>query len=116
MTVAENILFGLHGMSKAAAKERLGEMLSRTALEGFDDRYPAELSGGESRRVSLARTLAPAPKILLLDEPLTNVDPDLKATLLKLVIEIVVQEKTTMLYVTHDKSDGDEGRASWILK
>ena len=105
MTVAENILFGLHGLSKPAAAERLGELLSHINLEGFEDRYPAELSGGESRRVSLARTLAPGPKILLLDEPLTNVEPDLKKSLLDLVVGTVAQEGTTLLYVTHDQEE-----------
>jgi iron(III) transport system ATP-binding protein len=116
MNVADNILFGLHGLSKPASRERLGEMLSRTDLEGLEGRYPAELSGGQSRRVALARTLAPAPRILLLDEPLTNVDPDLKASLLKLIIETVNQEKMTLLYVTHDHREAVEIAGSSLME
>lgn len=106
MTVAENILFGLHELSKPAATERLAELLARTDLAGFEQRYPAELSGGETRRVALARTLAPNPKILLMDEPLTNIDPDLKASLLSLVKKTVAKGRATLIYVTHDYDEG----------
>ena len=108
MTVAENILFGLHEMPQPAAAQRIAELLTRTGLEGMDGRYPAELSGGESRRVALARSLAPVPRLLLLDEPLTNIDPVLKASLLNLVKEIVTGEKMTLLYVTHDQAEASE--------
>lgn len=108
MTVAQNILFGLHKLSGSAAAERLTELLEQTDLQGLEKRYPAELSGGQIRRVSLARTLAPKPKILLLDEPLTNVDPDLKLSLLHLVKESIAKEKSTLLFVTHDLAEGSE--------
>lgn len=108
MTVAQNILFGLHKLSGSAAAERLTELLEQTDLQGLEKRYPAELSGGQIRRVSLARTLAPKPKILLLDEPLTNVDPDLKLSLLHLVKESIAKEKSTLLFVTHDHAEGSE--------
>ncbi len=108
MTVAQNILFGLHKLSAPAAAERLAELLEQTDLQGLEKRYPAELSGGQIRRVSLARTLAPKPKILLLDEPLTNVDPDLKLSLLHLVKESIAKEKSTLLFVTHDLAEGSE--------
>jgi iron(III) transport system ATP-binding protein len=105
MTVAKNILFGLKGLPKQEAQERLGELLERTELQGLETRYPSQLSGGQARRVALARTLAPKPKILLMDEPLTNVDPALKASLLELVKEVVSQESITMIYVTHDMEE-----------
>jgi ABC-type Fe3+/spermidine/putrescine transport system ATPase subunit len=108
MTVAQNILFGLHKLSGSAAAERLTELLEQTDLQGLEKRYPAELSGGQIRRVSLARTLAPKPKILLLDEPLTNVDPDLKLSLLHLVKESIAKESSTLLFVTHDHAEGSE--------
>lgn len=108
MTVAQNILFGLHKLSAPAAAERLAELLEQTDLQGLEKRYPAELSGGQIRRVSLARTLAPKPKILLLDEPLTNIDPDLKLSLLHLVKESIAKEKSTLLFVTHDLAEGSE--------
>jgi ABC-type Fe3+/spermidine/putrescine transport system ATPase subunit len=108
MTVAQNIQFGLKKLPSHDAKERLKEILKRTGLEGMDQRYPSQLSGGEARRVSLARTLAPKPKILLMDEPLTNLDPDLKTNLLNLVLEIVSKENITMIYVTHDRQEADQ--------
>lgn len=108
MTIAENILFGLHNLTKDAAFQRLDEILERVELQGLERRYPAQLSGGQSRRVALARTLAPKPKVLLMDEPLTNVDPDLKASLLRLVKETASVEGTTLLYVTHDNTEANE--------
>lgn len=105
MTVAENILFGLHRLSKDSASKRLKELLILVGLPGFEMRYPSQLSGGESRRVALARTLAPKPKLLLMDEPFTSVDPDLKANLLHLVKETVNLEGMTLLMVTHDKEE-----------
>ncbi len=108
MTIAENIFFGLHNLTKDAAFQRLDEILERVELQGLERRYPAQLSGGQSRRVALARTLAPKPKVLLMDEPLTNVDPDLKASLLRLVKETASVEGTTLLYVTHDNTEANE--------
>jgi iron(III) transport system ATP-binding protein len=108
MTIAENILFGLHNLPKDAALQRLDEILERVELQGLERRYPAQLSGGQSRRVALARTLAPKPKVLLMDEPLTNVDPDLKESLLRLLKETASVEGTTLLYVTHDNKEANE--------
>jgi len=108
MTIAENILFGLHNFPKDAAHQRLDEILDQVELQGLERRYPAQLSGGQSRRVALARTLAPKPKVLLMDEPLTNVDPDLKESLLRLVKETASVEGTTLLYVTHDNKEANE--------
>jgi iron(III) transport system ATP-binding protein len=108
MTVSQNIQFGLKKLPSHDAKASLNEILERTGLQGLNQRYPSQLSGGEARRVSLARTLAPKPKILLMDEPLTNLDPDLKTNLLNLVLEIVAQENITMIYVTHDSQEADQ--------
>lgn len=108
MTIAENILFGLHNFPKDAAHQRLDEILDQVELQGLERRYPAQLSGGQSRRVALARTLAPKPKVLLMDEPLTNVDPDLKESLLRLLKETASVEGTTLLYVTHDNKEANE--------
>ena len=75
MTVAKNILFGLNGMPKQEASNRLDELLVQTGLTGLEQRYPSQLSSGQARRVALARTLAPKPRCLLMDEPLTNCRP-----------------------------------------
>ena len=105
MTVAKNILFGLNGMLKRDASNRLDELLVQTGLTGLKHRYPSQLSSGQARRVALARTLAPKPRCLLMDEPLTNLDPDLKGQLLAMIKKNVGQERTCLLYVTHDAEE-----------
>jgi len=107
LTVAGNILFGLADRQKAEKEERLQELLQRTGLEGLDKRYPDQLSGGQARRVALARALAPEPDCLLMDEPLTNVDSDLKATLLEFVKTERERIKAALIYVTHDQSEAE---------
>jgi ABC-type Fe3+/spermidine/putrescine transport system ATPase subunit len=116
MNVTKNILFGLKELPKQEAQERLGDLLERTKLQGLESRYPSQLSGGQARRVALARTLAPKPKILLMDEPLTNVDPDLKVNLLTLVKEVVSQESITMIYVTHDMEEAAQIAGEHLLE
>ena len=112
LTVAQNILYGLHGLTKQQRQERLGGILERISLEGLEGRYPAQLSGGQARRVSLARTLIVKPKRLLLDEPLTHVDPKLRSQLVALIGDTVRDEGVTLLYVTHylDEVVGLAGR------
>lgn len=105
MTVAQNITFGLHGISKSEAQNRLDELLASMSLTGLERRYPHEISGGEARRVALARTLAPRPGIILMDEPLTNLDPELKSSLLSFIKKWVVGTGATLLYVTHDREE-----------
>jgi len=108
MTVAQNIMFGLYGMPKHKARSRLQKLLERTSLTGLERRYPHQLSGGEARRVALARTLAPQPKGLLMDEPLINVDMELKDRLLSLIKQEVLQTKACMIYVTHDADEAKQ--------
>ena len=105
MTVAQNIMFGLHGMPKSDARHCLKELLENVSLKGLERRYPHQISGGEARRVALVRTLAPRPKILLMDEPLTNVDPELKQRLLSFVRQSVADTKACLIYVTHDAAE-----------
>ena len=108
MTVAQNILFGLYGIPKSEAHNRLYELLERTSLTGLERRYPHQISCGEARRVALARTLAPQPRCLLMDEPLTNVDLDLKEKLLAFIQETVRQTKACLVYVTHDADEAEQ--------
>lgn len=106
MTVAENILFGIAGLSKTEAHTRLEELLFSCSLEGLENRYPEQISGGEARRAALARALAPNPEILLMDEPLTNLNPELKADLLAL-IQTATSDLVTLIYVTHDRQEAE---------
>jgi ABC-type Fe3+/spermidine/putrescine transport system ATPase subunit len=107
MTVAKNVLFGLNGTPGRDARRRLNELLKEISLTGLEGRYPSQLSSGQARRVALARTLAPRPKCVLMDEPLTNLDPDLKGQLLTFIKKTTGQEGASLLYVTHD---ADEAR------
>jgi iron(III) transport system ATP-binding protein len=108
LTVAQNILFGLYDIPRKDANKRLHALLDKTSLIGLENRYPHQLSGGEARRVALARTLAPRPKRLLMDEPLTNVDPELKCKMLSLIKQSVIDAKACLIYVTHDAGEAAE--------
>ena len=102
MTVAKNILYGLP-RDADGRQERLDELLALVGLGGMRDRRPHELSGGERQRVALARALAPAHKILLMDEPFSNLDPNLSARLQVEVRDILHEAGITVVFVTHDQ-------------
>ena len=105
MTVAQNVLFGLHGLPRPEARQRLEDLLERTGLTPLANRRPHQISGGEARRVALARALAPRPRCLLMDEPLTNLDGELRATLLVLIRDLVRETRASLLYVTHQPEE-----------
>ena len=107
MTVAENIGYGLRmkGMPSKARDIRSRELLGLVGLDGFEDRKPSTLSGGEQQRVALARTLAPEPSMVLLDEPLGSLDISLRESLLAETREILDSVKATSMYVTHDRGE-----------
>jgi iron(III) transport system ATP-binding protein len=107
MSVAQNVMFGLSRLPKQEAHARLEQILAYTLMTPLAGRYPHQLSGGEARRAALARTLAPVPACLLLDEPLTNLDPETKGELLKLINETVYLTRACLLYVTHDVSEAN---------
>ncbi len=108
LNVYENIEFGLHKLKKEDRKERINEVLKLVGLCDYKKRYPYELSGGQQQRVALARALAPKPLILLMDEPFSNLDADLKTKIRSELKEILKAEKMTCIFVTHDKLDADE--------
>ncbi len=102
MTVHQNVAFGLLGRPRREVDRRVGEMLASLELGGLARRYPGQLSGGQARRVTLARTLVTRPDRLLLDEPLTHLQPELKARVLALIRQQAQEDGCTVLYVTHN--------------
>lgn len=105
LTVAQNVAFGLKGRPKAAVRDTVGHMLGLVDLGRLAGRYPHELSGGERQRVALARALAPQPVIVLLDEPFSNLDADLRAQVREEVHAILRSLDTTAVFVTHDQEE-----------
>jgi putative spermidine/putrescine transport system ATP-binding protein len=107
LTVAQNIGFGLKvaGVAKADADKRVAEMLEMIKLPQFGDRYPYQLSGGQQQRIALARALAPKPKLLLLDEPLSALDAKVRVSLREEIRSIQKQLGITTIFVTHDQEE-----------
>ena len=103
--VGSNIAYGLSGLPRAQRGERVREMLELVGLPGFERRRVTTLSGGQAQRVALARALAPAPRLLLLDEPLSALDRALREQLATDVRTILRRGGTTALYVTHDQDE-----------
>ncbi len=107
MSVIDNVAFGLkmRGFDPAARRRRAGEMLDMVHLVAFADRMPAQLSGGQQQRVALARALAPAPKVLLLDEPLSALDLKLRQAM-RVELKTLQQDTgITFIFVTHDQEE-----------
>jgi putrescine transport system ATP-binding protein len=107
MSVAQNIAFGLRmeGAPRAVMRERVAEMLALVRMEGFGDRKPAALSGGQRARIALARALAKRPKLLLLDEPLSALDKNLRESMQFELQTIQERTGTTFVIVTHDQEE-----------
>ena len=110
LSVAENVAFGLkvRGGDQGEAKARVTEMLDLVRLAGFESRRIAELSGGQQQRVALARALAPRPRVLLLDEPLSNLDPALREETRADLRRTVKQTGITTVLVTHEQEEAFE--------
>ncbi len=105
LTVAGNVGFGFGRRPSPVARARIAEMLALVGLSGAGDTYPHELSGGQQQRVALARALAPEPDLLLLDEPFSNLDIDLRERLSIEVRDIIKASGTTAILVTHDQHE-----------
>ncbi len=105
LSVAANIAFGLRGLPRAERDGRVAEMLALVGLEREEKQPPHQLSGGQQQRVALARAVAPRPRLLLLDEPFSNLDVDLRERLSLEVRDILKHEGITALLVTHDQHE-----------
>ena len=105
MTVSANIVYGLRGMEQWRQERVLAEMLELVGMKGFGGRYPHQLSGGEQQRVAVARALAPCPAALLLDEPFSNLDTDMRSQMRVEVLSILRRARTTAILVTHDQEE-----------
>jgi len=104
LSVGDNVGFGLKG-PKSARRARVGEMLERVHLSGFIDAFPHELSGGEQQRVALARAVAPRPRVMLMDEPFSGLDNRLRDGIRDETLEILKEEGTAVLLVTHEPEE-----------
>lgn len=105
MTVADNIGFGLRGMQRKEKNTVCEDLLQTVGLEGFEKRFPHELSGGQQQRVALARSLAAKPRLVLLDEPFSNLDIELRERLGQDVRDILKSQGITAVLVTHDQQE-----------
>lgn len=105
LRVDANVAFGLRGHSRTERRRTAERMLDLVGLEGLGRRYPHELSGGQQQRVAVARALAPEPRLLLLDEPFSNLDVDLRERLATDIRDILKAQGTATLFVTHDQHE-----------
>jgi iron(III) transport system ATP-binding protein len=109
LTLAENVAFGLNKkgdrLSPKQVRQRASEILSLVGLGGLEKRYPHEISGGQQQRVALARALAPQPALILLDEPLSNLDIQVRQRLRQEIRNILKATNTTAIFVTHDQEE-----------
>ena len=105
MTVYQNIAFGLENLKwdKKRIRARVDELLAMLKIGEFEKRYPSELSGGQQQRVAIARTLAPNPKVLFMDEPLSNLDAKLRTEMRTELKRLHIDTDSTFVYVTHDQ-------------
>jgi len=113
LNISDNIAFGLHRLERKARERRTLEMLETVGLSARAKAFPHELSGGQQQRVALARALAPKPALLLLDEPFSNLDVELREKLAAEVREIIKHEGITALIVTHDQHEAF-AMADWV--
>lgn len=107
LTIEQNIAFGLHHLPKTQAQQITTNMLALVELSQYAKSYPHELSGGQQQRVALARAMAPSPKLLLLDEPFSNLDVNTREKLATEVKDILKEKQLSAILVTHHQAEAD---------
>ncbi|NRF24581.1 ABC transporter ATP-binding protein [Vibrio coralliilyticus] len=105
LTVEENVAFGLKALANGDRKAKVAEMLELVHLTGFEERYPHQLSGGQQQRVAIARSLAYKPDLLLLDEPFSNIDTQVRHELIAEIRKIFKKHGVTAIFVTHSREE-----------
>ncbi|MEZ9400669.1 ABC transporter ATP-binding protein [Vibrio cyclitrophicus] len=105
LTVSQNVAFGLRDMSEQDKTAKVQEMLELVHLDQFGDRYPHQLSGGQQQRVAIARSLAYKPDLLLLDEPFSNIDTQVRHELISQIRKIFKKQGVTAIFVTHSREE-----------
>ena len=105
MSVQDNVAFGLYHWQPSDRKGRVQALMNLVGLQDLEHRFPHELSGGQQQRVAIARALAPKPLMLLLDEPFSNLDPDMTIKMRKELYRVLRQTQTTAILVTHDHEE-----------
>jgi molybdate transport system ATP-binding protein len=115
MNVTANVSFGLSGLDGRSRQERVEQMLELFQAGPLARRMPRDLSGGEKQRVALARALAPGPRLLLLDEPFTGMDADLKVGILRQLTQWLREREVPALYVSHDVAEAFQTSADVVV-
>ncbi|MEM9251366.1 MAG: ABC transporter ATP-binding protein [Planctomycetota bacterium] len=107
LTVRANVAFGMRGATRSQRREHADRLLAGVGLEGLGSRMPHTLSGGQQQRVALVRAIAPGPRVVLLDEPFTSLDPDLRAGLREQTARVLREAGVAALLVTHDRDEAE---------
>ncbi len=108
MSVRDNILYGLAGFNPQEREKRFDTIIESLVIKDLIRKYPGELSGGQAKRVALARTMVVKPRHLLLDEPLNNLDCELKDRILEAVMDYAKENTSTVIFVTHDPAEAED--------